>query len=489
MPDPSPSNPSREPQPAAADSVAPSPSSPNLDADITDELADHLSLSARDLQLEGHTAAEANQIAQQKLGDIATIRRRLWWIHQGDELMLRTALAIVCAILVVAVAALGIGNRRMSRTIDDLHGTLTDLSENQKQLTDAQTTILETQRLNRPLTIHGRLYVRGPATPAPKAEVHLYREADRKLIDKYTADQNGQFVTAPLAPERYFVVAPLVGNNPAAQLDDRDYRPMFAVQSDLIRVSRQAVDPQIELNVGMIPLGQVSLEMTQKFLPPREREMDARDRHARFLFREGVPRQVSLVVAMYKQGNEIPKLQTEDANAPIRPLVPGFYTGRLLNVAEFSYRRDNRSTSVAGPFEPGKLYPLRRLLVSDNGTSRSLSETGSFRVAAYLTLSGFTATAKSSLKRPAEWDRAKALPAERFIEVEVKDARRTHLRLTPPREFDKEAQDLLDGIATEQDLVAALDRMWPVKVEFAGFEEMIKPSEWHKNVWENIPLK
>jgi hypothetical protein len=401
--------------------------------------------------------------------------------------MLRTALAIVCAVLVIAVAALGIGNWRMSRTIDDLHATLADLNENQKRISDAQRTILETQRLNRPLTIRGRLYVGDPARPAPKAEVHLYREADRKLVDKYAADQNGEFVTAPLAPERYFVVAPLVGDNPEAMLDRRERRPMFAVQSEPITVSRAAADPQIDLNVRMIPLGQVSLELTQKFLPPRDSEMDpAARRNRTFLFQErgGIPRQVSLIVAMYNQGNTVPKLQIEDPSAQIKPLVPGFYTGIPLNVAAFTYRQDSRGLTATGPFEPGKPYPLRRLLLTDSGTSDPLSETGSFRVAAYLTLSGLTGSVRSSLKRPFEWDRAKALSAECFIDVEVKDAQRTHLRLTPPTEFDKEAQDLLDGIATEQDLVAALDRMWPVKVEFAGFKEMIAPSEWQKRIRE-----
>jgi hypothetical protein len=262
---------------------------------------------------------------------------------------------------------------------------------------------------------------------------------------------------------------------------------MFAVQSEAVNVSPTSADPQIDLNVGMIPLGQVSLELTQKFLPPRESEMDPVSRRNRtFLFQErgGIPRQVSLIVAMYNQGNTVPKLQIEDPSAQIKPLVPGFFTGIPLNVATFTYRQDSRGLTSAGPFEPGKPYPLRRLLLTDSGTSDPLSETGSFRVAAYLTLSGITGSGRSKLERPTEWDRAKSLPAERFIDVEVKDAKRTHLRLTPPIEFDKEAQDLLDGIATEQDLVAALDRMWPVKVEFAGFEEMIEPSEWHKQLRE-----
>jgi hypothetical protein len=127
--------------------------------------------------------------------------------------------------------------------------------------------------------------------------------------------------------------------------------------------------------------------------------------------------------------------------------------------------------------------------LTDSGTSDPLSETGSFRVAAYLTLSGLAGSGRSKLERPFEWDRAKSLPAEQFIDVEVKDAKRTHLRLTPPTEFDKEAQDLLDGIETEQDLVAALDRIWPVKVEFAGFEEMIEPSAWHRELLQRTARK
>ena len=187
MTDPPVPNSPLDPQPAAAESVAPSPSPPNLNADITDELTDHLSLAARDLQLAGHPADEAQKLAHQKFGDLAAIRRRLFWIHQGDELMLRTALAIVCAVLVIAVAALGIGNWRMSRTIDDLHSTLATVSQNQKAITDAQKSILESQQQNRPLTIEGQLYVGDRSKPAAGAEVHLYRVSDRKLIDKYAA--------------------------------------------------------------------------------------------------------------------------------------------------------------------------------------------------------------------------------------------------------------------------------------------------------------
>src|SRR5688500_17345192 len=123
----------RDLQPLAGP-LTPQLPSDTLDTDITDELTDHLSRSARDLQLAGHTPAEANQLAQQKVGDIPSVRRRLWWIQKGDEIMLRAALAVVLVVLVLAVAALGIGGWQISQTMNDLGDTLATMNETQRAL-------------------------------------------------------------------------------------------------------------------------------------------------------------------------------------------------------------------------------------------------------------------------------------------------------------------------------------------------------------------
>src|SRR4051812_32538013 len=101
-------NSANHPHDTAGDIAAPQPQSPDLQSDIADELTDHLALSSRDLQLAGHSADESHQLAHQKLGDITAIRRRLWWIHKGDEFMQRAAFVIVLVVLILAVAALGV---------------------------------------------------------------------------------------------------------------------------------------------------------------------------------------------------------------------------------------------------------------------------------------------------------------------------------------------------------------------------------------------
>jgi hypothetical protein len=389
--------PPHDPQPLAghADSLAPPPSSSNLDADITDELTDHLALSARDLQLTGHAPTEAHQIAQQKFGDIATIRRRLFWIHQGDEVMLRTALAVICAVLIVAVAALGIGNWRMSRTIDDLHGTLADVSENQKRITDAQKIILEAQQLNRPLSIQGLLYLGDPSKPAAGADVHLYRVSDRKLIDEYTTTPEGRFTTAPQAPDRYFLVAPLVGANPnvrrlesstsggfsssASSGARSDSGPAFAVQTPPITLSQQNYSPAVELDVRMIPVGQVSFDMSAPMpsfrFPGPARQ---RDRH-QALESQLRERRISLPstlrsrlqIVLLKEGPPLPVLATRQRELADWPLTRGLYHGDLGETYDWlssrwseEVREQTRRTSEKlAKMENARLTPSLDLLL------------------------------------------------------------------------------------------------------------------------------
>jgi hypothetical protein len=478
----------------AVDSLAPSPESPNLDSDITDELTDHLSLAARDLQLAGHTAAEANQIAHDRFGDVATIRRRLWWIHQGDEVMLRTALAIVCGIVIVAVAALGIGNWRMSRTIDDLHATLATMSENQKAITDAQKSILETQRLNRPLTIQGRLYVGDPSKPAPGAAVHLYRVSDRKLFEKYTTDARGQFATAPLAPDRYFVIAPLVGFNPSrvwagaprekpVAVPD-GARRLFGAQSAPIEVSIDGQQPQIDLDVQPIPVGQVSLDPPQVsvslHLSDRELRLGRQlsDEQIKWLKHmheialslrdKGIqfPERMHSVlrVVMVKQGPDLPDLVLSRTANEIQ-----WSAGRGLYGGEYEITQ-----AWAGHWSGDQTFFVSRL-----GRGFDLCETGQYRVAAYLTLqesnpggSERGANRSEDRERIAQ-ERMQSLPPGDAQDLEVQEGRRTHLRLIAPADFDKEVLSAIENASNQEEFDALFDRVWPVKVEKLGYEEMI----------------
>jgi hypothetical protein len=478
----------------AADSVAPPPSSSNLDSDITDELTDHLSLAARDLQLAGHTPEEAHQLAHRKFGDVATIRRRLWWIHQGDELMLRTALAIVCTVLILAVAALGIGNWRMSRTIDDLHATLGTMSENQKALTDAQKSILETQRLNRPLTIQGHLYVGDPSTPAPGAAVHLYRVSDRKLIEKYTSDARGQFVTAPLAPDRYFIIAPLVGFNfsrvwagaarekPDAVPDGA--RSLFGAQSAPIEVSIDGKQPQIDLDVQPIPVGQVSFDPPRGsvsiHLPDRELRLgrqlsDEQIKWLKYTFElasslrdKGIsfPIQLHSVlrVVMVKQGPDVPDLiPSRISNDEQWSVGRGIYGGGL-----------EKTQAWAGHWSSDQPLFFGRL-----GRGFDLCETGKYRFAAYLTLQEFNpggselGASRSEDRERVALERMQSLPPGNVQHIEVQEGRRTHLRLIAPADFDKEVLAAMENVSNQADFDALFDRVWPVQVEQFGYEEMI----------------
>ncbi len=244
------------------DPIAEAALPPGSDArgDIDDEIGDHLALAARDLQLAGHANDEARQLALAKFGDVDQIRRKCWWIQQGDAVMARAALGLAIAVLILAVVGLAVGGWRMNSAINDLGDTLAAINESQKSLVDSQ------KQVNRPLVIRGRLYIGDKSKPADYAEVHLYRLPEAKLIERISADNEGRFITPPLEAGSYFLVAPLVGElNPSVYHAEtiKDYVPLFVVQSAPISVFPWAELKEVELDLAMIGVGQISYELTE----------------------------------------------------------------------------------------------------------------------------------------------------------------------------------------------------------------------------------
>jgi hypothetical protein len=499
--------------PPAAGALAPiSPS--NLDSDITDELTDHLSLAARDLQLAGHTSDEAQQLAHQRFGDIASIRRRLWWIHQGDELMLRTALAIVCVVLVIAVAALGIGNWRMSRTIDDLHSTLVTMNENQQKLTDSQQKII--QNVNRPLTIAGRLYFGDPAKPVGGARIDLYSFPDGRLIDEFASDFAGRFETKPLPAGKYYLIAPLLGLNPTllptpslndSQRSRRSWqstttfassrdepRPLFGVQSSLIELSPFGKTPEIDLDVRMIPVGQLTYDLPQRerriYLRLKESDAasdataaqrgtgrargrskksgqtkpltDEEKKLAANLSGKGIdipdwlfPR---LHVVLLKSEPELPELSKHRVDAGSAGPVAGVYNGRAQNSEVWPIAMD--------------LHYLRRFSVGPQNFYAC--DVGNYEFGAYFVL---TSTQGIPARFLGDYDHASLLPADQRIRLEVQDGKRTHVHVVISDDFEKNVVQALENVSNQADFDALLNRAWPLRAELAGYEEMNIPDD------------
>jgi hypothetical protein len=446
--------------------------------------------------------------------------------------MLRTALATVCAVLVIAVAALGIGNWRMSRTIDDLQGTLAAINENQKRITDAQESILAAQQANRPLTIQGRLYNRDPSKPASGAEVHLYRVSDRKLIDKYTTTPDGRFATAPQAPDRYFLVAPLVGANPtitrfesttqsrfsstSAANRRLDSGPAFAVQTPPILLSRHNNSPQVELDVQMIPIGQVSFDLSAN-MPSVT--VHVRGRGGRGGLRE--PKRAPILklqerginlpdtlrsrlqIVMLKSGPVLPVLATRRPELVDWPLTRGLYHGDLADTygwyserwsregrereRELSEQLANRNKSKSATSLDLLLY--RRF---EGSVPRfDVCESGSYQLGAYLRLAAYDRNVERTpiggrsaspggftrpVERGAKTNYANWLPGDQLKTIEVQDGKRTHFRLTSSVDIEADTFAALESATTQEEFDALFERTWPVAIENLGFEEMILPN-------------
>lgn len=443
---------------AGADSVAPPPPSNNLDSDITDELTDHLSLVSRDLQLAGHPPQEANQIAHHKFGDVAAIRRRLWWIQQGDEVMLRTAFAIVLVVLVLAVAALGIGGWRISETMNELGATLAEVSA-------AQNASLQYSRQpDRGLSIQGRLYVGDRSKPASFSEVHLYHLPDIKLVERLSADKDGRFATAPLPPGQYFVIAPLVGeSNPVvAQREPLDRSALFVAQSAPINVYPWSTDTNVEMDLKIFPTGELSFELTRSVMfniTPKEADQSKSG---------GVLRtfETVLFLVIPNDGARLPEpnVWKSDMKWPLM----GAYN--YSHTSTQAYRADDikrRRIFVGQPTDFDRLHGAQSVPVF---------RVGKYTAGAYLRvfeITRFGGPSRGKSQTPEQI--LTELPTDQKATFEVVDGRRAHLRVTPPDGFEDQARAALEeSFEDDERLQALLDRVWPVKVEFLGQQEISK---------------
>ncbi|MEX2141638.1 MAG: permease prefix domain 1-containing protein [Pirellulales bacterium] len=459
MPDQPPPNPPHDPPPLAssttADSLAPQTPS-NLDADITDELTDHLSLSARDLQLAGHAPDEAHQIAHQKFGDIATIRRRLWWILKGDVLMLRAALAVVLVVLVLAVAALGIGGWQISQTMNKLRETLAEISAAQKA------SLPHSRQSDRGLSIQGRLYIGERSKPASFSEVHLYHLPDLKLVERLSADQDGRFATAPLPPGQYFVIAPLVGeSNPiVAQREPLDRAALFVAQSAPINVYPWSAGTNVEMDLKMFPTGELSFELTRNVMfniTPKAADQSKRG---------GVVRSFETVLFLVipNDGARLPEPNVWKSDLKW-PLIGAY---NYMHTATQAYRAadiERQRILLGEPTDFDRLHGPQNAPIFQAGTYQAGAHLRIFELTAY----GAPSRGKSRMPEQIFAE----LPADQKVTFEMVANRRAHLRVTPPDGFEEQARAALDeSFEDDEKLQALLDRVWPVKVEFLGQHEI-----------------
>lgn len=217
-----------------------------LREEIETEIADHLAAAVERFQQEGLAPPEAQRRAGERFGEIEAVRRRLWWIHEGEAIMWRT---LGIGLLVVVFAGLAIatyGGWRMQRSMDD---RLAQLTEQLDALNRTQRELLDREKPSATLEIDGRAYLGEPSKPAAGATVQICRFPEKTeegvlAVRSLTTDAQGVFRSRPLPPGDYYVLAKLM--HPA---DLAVSRPHYVQSRPLYLYAGLARPETVELDV------------------------------------------------------------------------------------------------------------------------------------------------------------------------------------------------------------------------------------------------
>lgn len=189
--------------------------------DIEAEIADHLASAVAELAGTGTSALAAERAAHERFGNIAAVRRKCWWIQQGDQVMLRLLAIGLLAALVLAIAAFGIGGWKvqtaMADRLDRLTEELASLHRGQEAMLARQSA--ETQPAEaQPAAvsavvpeIRGRAYLGDPSHPAADAEIQIWNATTMTIFRRVRTDGSGRFRSRSLPAGDYFTLARSLG--------------------------------------------------------------------------------------------------------------------------------------------------------------------------------------------------------------------------------------------------------------------------------------
>ncbi len=235
-----------------------------LEEQLAAEIADHLAAAASDLTRRGEAEDQAARLAQERFGDVARVKRQVWWIHNGEEVMFRTAGIALLSLLTIGVAVVGFGSCQMQR---NLAARTNELSEQLTSLTATQQAMLAQQR---PPEITGIAYVGDLSRPAKDVEIQVFRFSEEPpstmspgvsgvMARRLRTDAQGRFESGILQAGEYCVLAPLL--DPEGKFDeDRllfkrlQSHPLYLVAG----VGKSTVDMNL-LATSRIALGATSL--------------------------------------------------------------------------------------------------------------------------------------------------------------------------------------------------------------------------------------
>jgi cytochrome c-type biogenesis protein CcmH/NrfF len=194
-----------------------------LDEQLAAEIADHLSAAASDLVRRGEAEEQAARLALARFGDVARVKRRCWWIHNGEEVMFRTAGIALLSILTIGVAVVGFGGWQLQRS---LASRTEELSEQLASLTATQQAMLDQQR---PPEITGLAYLGDPSKPAKDVEIQVFRfseeppsspRASGVITRRLHTDSRGHFDSGILQSGEYCLLGPLL--DPEGKVDEHE---------------------------------------------------------------------------------------------------------------------------------------------------------------------------------------------------------------------------------------------------------------------------
>ena len=202
---------------------------------IDAEFEDHLASAAAALAQRGAGVDDAQRLAGQAFGDVTLIKRRCWWIQQGDRVMFRAVTIGLMLMLCAALVAMAIGGWHLNARLQDLATVLADLKE--KQAGERPAAAVP--------EITGFCFLKDRKHPAAGAQVELRELPEMTVLRRFQADTKGRFRSGPVSSGDYALLAPLQGSEKLTIDDD----PAFATQSQPLYVSEGTSPEGVALDV------------------------------------------------------------------------------------------------------------------------------------------------------------------------------------------------------------------------------------------------
>lgn len=215
----------------------------------------------------------------------------------------------------------------------------------------------------------------------------------------------------------------------------------------------------MELNVQMVPVGEISFEISDGIPLTLDRRVERPDARSRGLFSETFYPTLVVVIP------EIQMRMLPESNVwnttETWPLI-GVHRFRTLQKDVVSYQNPGGHDLVFN-------RPIWFTSLSEAQTEY-LVEPGVYKVGAYLSV--LNHNSRDLPYRISAKEKYEALPDHSVTTIEVVDSRRAHFRITPPTDFAQQAREAVDASDNDDKLKELLGRVWPVELEFVGQQEM-----------------